>query len=298
MTPQQEGDLTSSVFIILLFILVALIPFYSSRMAAIKKNWVKYRCDPRVMPFAGFFGHDTMQNFIQCAQQVQGGVMDEMLVPVNYNINQLTGSLGEMGEAVQDVREVVNQTRGFLGTITSSIFGVFLNITLQFEFMAIKTRDMVGKLAGLTAGLMYIMTGGVKVGESVASGPIVGMMKAVCFDPSTVVTLQNGNRIPMGDVRNGHILRGGSVVQGTLVLANVHEEALYTLNGVRVTGSHKVRNDALGRFVSVRNHPDSRKLERTLDEVVCLITSDHLIRLDNNTFWDWEDDELTAKTFD
>lgn len=80
------------------------------------------------------------------------------------------------------------------------------------------------------------------------------------------------------------------MVQGTLQLSNVHREPLYDLNGARVTGSHKVLDSATGRFICVCDHPDAFKLARTIDEVVCLITSDHQIRLENDVFWDWEDD--------
>lgn len=289
MTPEQKGEIVNSVIIILTFVLVALVPFYWGKMAEIKKNWVKYRCDPRVMPFAGMLGHDTTQNFIQCAQQIQSGVMDEMLLPVNFNINQVTQNLDGVSNAMQDMRAVINQTRGFMGTITSSIFGIFLNITLQFEYMAVKIKDLVGKLAGMTAVMMYIMTGGVKVGESVSSGPIVGMMKAVCFHPETLVELQNGARIPMRDIKNGDTLKGGSIVQGTLVLSNVNKEPFYQLHGIRVTGEHKVRNEKNGRFVPVKEHPDAHRTGDVEETVSCLITSDHLIRIGSTTFWDWDD---------
>ena len=279
----------NSMMIVVLFVAVAIVPFYSTQLQAVKKNWVKYRCDPRVMPFASYFGHDTMNNFIQCAQQIQGGVMDEMLAPVHYNISGITDTLGGLGDAVQDIRKVMNQTRGFIGSITAKIFGVFLNITLQFELMAIKVRDLVAKVVGIVATLLYMLTGGVKVGQSVAGGPIVGMMKAVCFDPQTTVQLANGSSKQMGDIVNGDVLIGNSEVEGTVQLRNTHMEPLYSLGGVRVTGSHRVRNERTRRFVFVKDHPEAECLPATLKDLVCLITSDHLIRINGVTFWDWDD---------
>ena len=32
----------------------------------IKTNWAKYRCNPMMMPFAGYAGHDPIENFTQC----------------------------------------------------------------------------------------------------------------------------------------------------------------------------------------------------------------------------------------
>jgi len=279
----------NSMMIIVLFVVVAIVPFYSTKMQDVKKNWVKYRCDPRVMPFASYFGHDTMNNFIQCAQQIQGGVMDEMLAPVHFNISGITDTMGGLGDAVQDVRKVMNQTRGFLGSITAKIFGVFLNITLQFELMTIKVRDLVAKVVGIVATLLYMLTGGVKVGESIVGGPIVGMMKAVCFDPQTQVKLADGSSKPMGEIVNGDVLSGNSEVEGTVQLRNTHMEPLYSLADVKVTGHHKARDETTGRFVYVKDHPEAERLPNTLKDLVCLITSDHLIRINGVTFWDWDD---------
>ena len=40
--------------------------FYNILAVGIKNiqdNWPEYRCNPSIMPFAGTFGHDVMDNF-------------------------------------------------------------------------------------------------------------------------------------------------------------------------------------------------------------------------------------------
>ena len=287
--PEKSANNSRAVLIILVFALSWLAPLYSLKMQDISENWVKYRCDPRVMPFASMFGHDTMSNFADCAQQIQGEVMDEALAPLNYTLQNVGNTVGSLGDAVQDTRKVMNQTRGFLGEITSKLFGVFLNITLQFENMTIKSRDLVAKLLGVVSTLLYMMTGGVKVGESIMDGPIVGMMKGVCFHPDTPVKLEDGKQKFMRNIETGDVLTGGSYVVVTMRLKNTKREPFYSIGGVKVTGYHKVRDDRTGQFVCVHKHPDSTKLDEFSEDLNCLITNDNLIRIGETTFWDWTD---------
>lgn len=273
--------------ILLVFALAWLAPLYIVKMKDISDNWVKYRCDPRVMPFASMFGHDTVSNFAECAQQIQGEVMDEALAPLNYNLLNVGKTVGGLGDALQETRKVMNQTRGFLGEITSKIFGVFLNITLQFENMTIKTRDLVAKLLGVVGTLLYMLTGGVKIGESIAAGPIVRMMDAACFDPATPIVLNNSKVKRIQDIETGEVLTGGSYVIATMRIKNTQKEPFYLLDGVKVTGYHKVRDDSTGQYVFVHKHPNAKKLVEVVQDLSCLITHDHLIRIGNTTFWDW-----------
>lgn len=285
--PEKSANNWRAGLILLVFALAWLAPLYIVKMKDISDNWVKYRCDPRVMPFASMFGHDTVSNFAECAQQIQGEVMDEALAPLNYNLLNVGKTVGGLGDALQETRKVMNQTRGFLGEITSKIFGVFLNITLQFENMTIKTRDLVAKLLGVVGTLLYMLTGGVKIGESIAGGPIVGMMDAACFDPATPIVLNNSKVKRIQDIETGEVLTGGSYVIATMRIKNTQKEPFYLLDGVKVTGYHKVRDDSTGQYVFVHKHPNAKKLDEVAEDLSCLITHDHLIRIGDTTFWDW-----------
>ncbi len=56
-------DLISAISIILIFIALYFLAVLGIGMKKIEDNWPKYRCNPSVMPFAGLFNHDVMQNF-------------------------------------------------------------------------------------------------------------------------------------------------------------------------------------------------------------------------------------------
>ena len=56
-------DIISTLIIILIFLSIYFFNFISIGKKNIEKDWPKYRCNPMIMPFAGYFGHDAVQNF-------------------------------------------------------------------------------------------------------------------------------------------------------------------------------------------------------------------------------------------
>ena len=55
--------------------------------------------------------------------------------------------------------------------ILKSIFGIFMNILITFVEILVKIKDMMGKIIGTLAAMMYILEGSVMTAESVWKGP-------------------------------------------------------------------------------------------------------------------------------
>ena len=85
--------------------------------------------------------------------------------------------MGKLMESIQDIRGFFNVIRDFITSIVQSIFGVFLNILIQFQVMLIKMKDMVGKVVGTMATMMYILQGTVMTMESSWAGPPGSMVR-------------------------------------------------------------------------------------------------------------------------
>jgi len=56
-------DLISAIIINLVFVGLYFTAVLGIGLKQIENDWPKYRCNPSVMPFAGLFNHDVMQNF-------------------------------------------------------------------------------------------------------------------------------------------------------------------------------------------------------------------------------------------
>jgi hypothetical protein len=69
-------------------------------------------------------------------------------------------------------------------SIVQSIFGVFMNILTQFQFIMVKLKDMLGKIVGVMAAMMYILQGTVMTMQSSWNGPpgqMVRLMSKMSF---------------------------------------------------------------------------------------------------------------------
>jgi len=167
----RSSDITLSIFIILVFVLMYFYNIIAVGIKNIQDNWPEYRCNPTVMPFAGTFGHDVMENFTFCIQNMQGDFMGYLLQPLNY-LTSLIGNISEeLMDSIQFIRSFLNVFRNFISTIIQSIFGVFLNILTQFQYILIKMKDMLSKIVGIMASMMFILQGSVMTMNASWNGP-------------------------------------------------------------------------------------------------------------------------------
>ena len=295
----KAGDLFLTFMIILIFVAIYAFNILSIGMANIKKNWPIYRCNPMIMPFASYFGHEPVSNFTYCIQNMQTSYMSSLLGPTNYAMGILKDTLGALMKDVQSIRKKIADFVGTITNIVGSIFGVFINILVQFQNMIIKLKDAFGKVLGTMTTVIYLIESGLLTGTSVMAGPIGGTLRFLCFHPNTHITLQNGIRKPINKIEPGEILINGSKVLASLkvvgnendtlnhyykLLDNVNDTYIY------VTGSHKIHDPATNRFICVKEFSLAQKdTTVTSSSMSCLVTDDHLIQIGEFMFWDWED---------
>lgn len=264
----------------------------------VKKNWPVYRCNPMVMPFAGYFGHEPVKNFVYCVQSMQTNFMGYLLQPVHFSISIIHKTLAGILDSVQFIREKIASFIGNIKDIINNIFSLFINIIIQFQKIIIKLKDTFAKVIGIMTTTIYLATGAVMTGTSIANGPIG---QTLCFHPNTPVKLLNGVTKMMSNVEPGDYLSNGSRVLASLnVLGNeyqgVEDNEYYAIKdntlgqNIYVTGEHKIYDIKQNKFIPVREFDGavpfhSLKTKR----MSCLVTSDHIIPVGEHAFWDWED---------
>ena len=269
--------------------------FYYSQVAQIKAQWPLYRCNPMYMPLA-----DNMEeNFVYCVQSMQTNFMGYLLQPLTFITSSLGGILGGFVGEINNIRAMFNKIRTFMSDTIQSIFGVFLNLVIEFQRITMGIKDLIGKTIGVMVSLMYIMDGSIKTMNSTWNGPPGQLVRTLgkCFHPSTNVQLQNGNIKAMKDIDLGDILEDGAIVESVMKIDNTRDRApLYIIRngGVRnadiyVTGSHLVYDETIKNFIKVENYSGAEIAILEADWFSCLITSNHRIKIGQQLFWDWED---------
>ena len=277
--------------------------FYFSQLAQIRANWPLYRCNPMYMPLAD----DIESNFVYCIQNMQTSFMGYLLQPLTFLTSSITNVASSFLNEINMVRAMFDKIRNFITSIIQSIFGVFLNLIIEFQKITIGIKDLIGKTIGIMVTLMYVIDGSVKTMQSTWNGPPGQMVRVLgkCFHPETKLKLQNGKIVFMKDINLGDILENGSIVESIMKIDNKRESIpLYSINNtgvnkdnIYVTGLHLVFNKQKNEFVKVENYSKSKLSTIKTDWFTCLITNDHKIKIGSEIFWDWEDHFIKQKLF-
>lgn len=276
------------------FALYVAATYYLSSIKDIKDNWPLYRCNPLYMPLSD----DISSDFTYCIQNVTSSLMGFLLQPLTFITSSLASLGGDLSNQVNSIRQMTDKVRNMFSSIIQSVFGVFLNLVIEFQKIIIGIKDLMGKTIGIVVSMMFIMDGSLKTMNSAWNGPSGQLVKALgkCFYPETKIKLKNGNIIAIKDINLGDILENDTVVYSTMKIDNKNnKEQLYCIkNGVSneniyVTGSHLVFDTNTKKFIKVSEYSKATKTNIQTEWFSCLITSNHTIKIGNEIFWDWED---------
>ena len=287
------------ILINLAFMSQIIVMAYFRSAADIKDNWPLYRCNP---PY-WVFSENISDDFTYCVQNTQMNTMGYLLQPITYLVSNLMSFSGDLSGSLNSVRKMISGIRGFTGNIIQKIFGIFLNLIIEFQKMIIAIKDMVGKLIGVIMTILYVLDGTIKTMNSTWNGPPGQLVKSIgsCFHPDTKIKVKSGEIYAMNDLPLGVELEDGSKVFSVLKVDNPKKELLYKIkNGIHgpiyVTGEHYILDPETNKFIQVKDYKDAQMQTEVYSEwFSCLITTNRRIKIGKHIFWDWEDDELTNK---
>ena len=206
------------IFLNLLFVAYIGGTFYLTSIQDIKNNWPEYRCNPMYMPLSD----DIEQDFTYCIQSMQTNYMGTLLQPLTSVSNTNTNVLSSAVTDINSVRAMFDKVRTFISSAVESIFGVFLNLVIEFQKITIGIKDLVGKIIGVMVTLMYLVDGSIKTMNSAWTGPPGQMVQALgkCFHPLTRVCMKDGTKKYMKDIDLGEVLEDGSIVESVMKIDN------------------------------------------------------------------------------
>lgn len=281
------------------------INMYLINFKQISENWDEYRCNPLMMPFAGFFGHDPKKNFTECIRSYQTHFIGDMLGSVFSFLGSLMQSISDLIGQVEYIRKSISDLAKNAGGIFNNIINMFVRVLIQFQRITIGLKDTFGKMIGITTNVVYMVSASISTGEALWNGPVgtaIGVMENIgntfCFHPNTLVRMSDNKYKKMKHIQIGEKLYGGIEVLATMQIkgnANNEDNPYYQLlsrqmqRPIYVTGDHKMRYG--NKIIKVKDHPNSLRIETSVmktEEFSCLITGTHEIILGEYVFMDWE----------
>ena len=100
-------------------------------------------------------------------------------------------------------------------------------------------------------------------------------------------------------VPRGFLYKGGGKIFAVLKVDNPKKEPLYKIKGkqqdIYVTGEHYVFDKTNKKWIQVKDYKNAEIQEDFIPEYFsCLITTNRRIKIGDELFWDWEDDDTTC----
>ena len=156
----------SDVFLCFLYLSIPVLVFlYFKTMKdsrLIKDDWANQRCNPAVIPFAGFInkpdhmsiGDFTQQNFTFCVQNIFVSITSFLLQPLTYITHTISSIFGNIGNSLNLTRTLMANIRTNISKISSDILGRIMNFTVPITKLMSSFNDLIKKVIGvLTSGL-------------------------------------------------------------------------------------------------------------------------------------------------
>ncbi len=351
---------------IIVFIMVGYF-HVKNKLKPILSDWSNQRCNPAVIPVAGWINDNrgdnksnieyTGDNFVNCTQSILGEITEFAFQPIYYVMNVFTTMFTEMNDAMNNVRAMFDRIRNTVHEQASDVMSRSLNITLPLNHMLIKTNSILGKIVGTFTASIYTSIGSIMTAESLflfiyelvinilyiivafivvmfAIGWLVPPSLAVgiaaaafmaillipvgvliylmltflgdvfkaagmdsppavpsfCFSGDAEVAMKDGYIKKMKDINPGDVLFDKSIVTAIMKSTSANSE-IYMLDGVLVTGNHKVYHPQKG-WMEAHCHPNSILYEGFREPYIyCISTTTKVININGHIFGDWDEME-------
>jgi len=157
------SDMAMSLLIILLFTIGFSVCVMLGKITEVKENWEKYRCDPSVMPLAGFVGPegtDTVGNFSECLASSSGDLMGAFMAPLKATSNTTNVLAGSIMNSLQSVREMGSFSNFLGGFMMEHMLTIFLTLMMRFQIIMMKVKAIVMKTISMTFVITYMFMSG------------------------------------------------------------------------------------------------------------------------------------------
>jgi hypothetical protein len=160
-----------SVFI---FFIITIILFFivsycisASNAEEIVQDWPNQRCNPAIIPYAGFITHPdgvsafeyTQDNFNYCTQQILSSITGKAVHPYAFIINIFNNIVSQLNTSVQAIRVVFDRIRSVIQGVIKNIMNRLMNIMVPIQNIILGARDILGKMMGTMTTTLFTALG-------------------------------------------------------------------------------------------------------------------------------------------
>jgi hypothetical protein len=163
---QYSGSLIIVIIVIIFVTLFTSYCYVKIYSQSIIDDWPNQRCNPLIIPFAGYITHPegvtaseyTSQNWDFCNQNIISGVTGIALEPLTFITNMLNSVADQVKKSIQSIRAMFSKVRDMFQKISQEIMSRIINFMIPLEQIIISFKDLLSKTQGtMTAGLFTLL---------------------------------------------------------------------------------------------------------------------------------------------
>lgn len=247
----------------------------ASNLQEIIKNWSRYRCNPAFMPFAGAVGYDATDNFKFCLNATFGDKIQEVFKPI----------FGLLSNFVQIIKMIVDVSLGlrqlfgnFLLSVNSFIRNVrdrIQGLLFQVRMSFIRIQNLMGRVYASLFAVIFMGMSAITAGMNLSENSLVEFILEFCFDPETLVRMEDGTLKTIKNVQIGDRLQQGGRVTSVFHLKGDGTPMVQIgENGVILSSQHLVQIPS-GDWGFAKDHPAATTVPN-IPLLICLNTENHV----------------------
>jgi len=160
---------------VFLFLIISIILFIivsycisASNAEEIAQDWPNQRCNPAIIPYAGFITHPegvsafdyTQENFNYCTQQILSSITAPVVEPYTFIIDIFNSIVAGLNNSVQAIRSIFDRIRSLIQGVLRNIMNRLLNIMTPIQQIILGTKDILGKMQGTMTTTLFTVLGG------------------------------------------------------------------------------------------------------------------------------------------
>jgi len=181
----------------------------------------------------------------------------------------------------------INNTVKFVVKVVLIILAIMVALIILLFFILFPFIPLI-----ITPVILAIISAAPLIGNDSAD-EAEGDQGAFCFTGDTPVLLADGTTKPMKELVLGTKLAHSGTVEGILTMEG-DRTPLFLIQGIRVSGSHLVKNEQGSGWHSVAEDGRAEPIQARVERLYCLNTSNRLIPVVNEAgatvlFRDWEE---------
>jgi len=160
-----------SIFIFTILIIILMLVFAYSyvmkNIQPIKDNWVQERCNPKVIPFAGYINKPegstafeyTQENYNFCVQNILKSITGYAVEPLTFITSAISEMYNTLLNSLNNMRAMISNIRTSIGNIAQEIFGRIMNVIIPLQYILVSVSDLMQKSAGVMTTTLFTVMG-------------------------------------------------------------------------------------------------------------------------------------------